>query len=108
MTRNMRPGAWIEMQDVDSQVHTDDASIPPDWPLSRFTELMQAAFAQFGTDAYAASRGGELLHEAGFTNIRHNYIKLPYGTWPKDKSVLDFFFIKHMIMSVETNSILFN
>lgn len=81
----MKPGAWVELQDVDGQVHTDDDTIPEDWPLKRFTEYLVQAFAQFETNAHAAVFGGQYLAEAGFVNIQHNYIKLPYGTWPKDK-----------------------
>ncbi|KAH6984716.1 S-adenosyl-L-methionine-dependent methyltransferase [Ilyonectria sp. MPI-CAGE-AT-0026] len=82
---HMKPGAWVELQDVDGDVHTDDDSIPKDWPIKRFTELLLEAFAQFGTNAHAAVFGGQYLAEAGFVNIKHNYIKLPYGTWPRDK-----------------------
>lgn len=81
----MKPGAWVELQDVDGQVHTDDNSIPDDWPLKRFTEIILQAFALYETNAHAAVFGGQYLAEAGFVNIKHNYIKLPYGTWPKDK-----------------------
>ncbi|UKZ82566.1 hypothetical protein TrVFT333_010358 [Trichoderma virens FT-333] len=65
---HMKPGGWVELQDVDGDVHSDDNTIPEDWPLKKFTEYMLEAFAKFG-----------------FVNIQHNYIKLPYGTWPKDK-----------------------
>ncbi|OAA58349.1 hypothetical protein ISF_06888 [Cordyceps fumosorosea ARSEF 2679] len=82
---HMRPGAWVELQDVDGAVHTDDDSVPKDWPLKIFTDLLIEAFAQFGTTANAAESGRQYLEEAGFVNIQHNYIKLPYGTWPKDK-----------------------
>ncbi|KAJ0131716.1 hypothetical protein HZ326_25186 [Fusarium oxysporum f. sp. albedinis] len=82
---NMKPGAWVELQDVDGQVHTDDNSIPDDWPLKRFTEIILQAFALYETNAHAAVFGGQYLAEAGFVNIKHNFIKLPYGTWPKDK-----------------------
>ncbi|VTT57537.1 unnamed protein product [Fusarium fujikuroi] len=83
--KNMKPGAWVELQDVDGQVHTDDNSIPDDWPLKRFTEIILQAFALYETNAHAAVFGAQYLAEAGFVNIKHNYIKLPYGTWPKDK-----------------------
>jgi hypothetical protein len=84
-TRNMKPGAWVELQDVDGQVHSDDDSIPEDWPLKRFTEIILQAFALYETNAHAAVFGRQYLAEAGFVNIKHNFIKLPYGTWPKDK-----------------------
>ncbi|OAA43969.1 methyltransferase domain-containing protein [Beauveria brongniartii RCEF 3172] len=84
---HIRPGGWVELQDVDGVVHTDDNSVPKDWPLKRLTDLLVEAFAQFGTNANAAESGREYLEEAGFVNIQHNHIKLPYGTWPKDKNV---------------------
>ncbi|GFP57486.1 secondary metabolism regulator LAE1 [Trichoderma asperellum] len=82
---HMKPGGWIELQDVDGDVHSDDDTVPDDWPLKRFTEILLEGFAKFGTNAHAAVFGGQYLEEAGFVNIQHNYIKLPYGTWPKDK-----------------------
>lgn len=82
---NLKPGGWVELQDVDGEVHSDDNSVPDDWPVKRFTDLLVAGFAQFGTNAHAAACGRQYLEEAGFVNIQHNYIKLPYGTWPKDK-----------------------
>lgn len=83
----MKPGGWVELQDVDGDVHSDDDTIPDDWPLKRFAEILVEGFAKFGTNAHAAVFGGQYLKEAGFVNIQHNYIKLPYGTWPKDKWV---------------------
>ncbi|KAF2969775.1 hypothetical protein GQX73_g3800 [Xylaria multiplex] len=82
---NLRPGAWIELQDVDGMVHCDDGTLTPDWPILVFTNIMVEAFAKFGTKSHAAVFGGQYLTKAGFVNIQHHTIKLPYGTWPKDR-----------------------
>ncbi|TGJ81717.1 hypothetical protein E0Z10_g7052 [Xylaria hypoxylon] len=84
---NMRPGAWIELQDVDGMVHCDDGTLPPDWPILVFTNIMVEAFAKFGTKSHAAVFGGQYLVESGFVNIQHHTIKLPYGTWPRDRTM---------------------
>lgn len=81
----MQPGAWLEMQDVDGAVHCDDGTLPSDWPLVQFCSYMLEAFAKLGTNAHAAMFGGKYLEEAGFVNIQHHMVKLPYGMWPKDK-----------------------
>ncbi|TDZ15644.1 Secondary metabolism regulator LAE1 [Colletotrichum orbiculare MAFF 240422] len=83
---HMKPGAWVELQDVDGQVHCDDGTLPPDWPLVRFTEALVEAFAKFGTNSHAAVFGRQYLEQAGFVNIQHHTVKLPYGTWPRDKT----------------------
>jgi len=72
---------------VDGAVHCDDGTLPSDWPLVRFCDLMVEAFAKLGTRSHAAMFGGNYLHEAGFVNIQHHAAKLPYGTWPADKLV---------------------
>ncbi|KAK1979841.1 methyltransferase domain-containing protein [Colletotrichum cereale] len=84
---HMSPGGWVELQDVDGQVHCDDGTMPPDWPLVRFTNYLVEAFAKFGTNSHAAVFGRQYLEEAGFVNIQHHTVKLPYGTWPKDKTM---------------------
>ncbi|KAK8072916.1 hypothetical protein PG996_006264 [Apiospora saccharicola] len=84
---NLKPGGWVELQDVDGAVHCDDGSLPSDWPLVRFCDLMIEAFAKLGGRSHAAMFGGNYLHEAGFVNIQHRTAKLPYGTWPKDKTM---------------------
>ncbi|KAI1115666.1 S-adenosyl-L-methionine-dependent methyltransferase [Nemania sp. NC0429] len=82
---NLKPGGWVELQDVDGMVHCDDGTLPPNWPILVFTNTMVEAFASNGTTSHAAVFGGQYLVECGFVNIQHHAIKLPYGTWPKDK-----------------------
>ncbi|KAF6819456.1 methyltransferase domain-containing protein [Colletotrichum musicola] len=84
---HIRPGGWVELQDVDGQVHCDDGTLPPDWPLVRFTNHLVEAFGKFGTNSHAAVFGRQYLEQAGFVNIQHRTVKLPYGTWPKDKTM---------------------
>ncbi|KAM0813946.1 putative Methyltransferase domain-containing protein [Seiridium cardinale] len=84
---NLKPGGWIELQDVDGAVHCDDGTLPSDWPVLVFCNLMVEAFSKLGTTSHAAMFGGKYLEEAGFVNIRHHTAKLPYGTWPKDRTM---------------------
>ena len=81
----MKPGAWIELQDIDNQCHSDDNTIPDDWPIKRLCDFLVDAFRQFNRNARAADLGAEYLDKAGFVNIKHNYVKLPCGPWPVDK-----------------------
>ncbi|KAI1859685.1 hypothetical protein JX265_004917 [Neoarthrinium moseri] len=84
---NLKPGGWVELQDVDGAVHCDDGTLPDDWPVLVFCNLMVEAFAKLGTTSHAAAFGGKYLEEAGFVNIQHHTAKLPYGTWPKDRTM---------------------
>ncbi|CAJ2499711.1 Uu.00g025640.m01.CDS01 [Anthostomella pinea] len=71
---NLKPSAWLELQDVDGMVHCDDGTLPPDLPVLVFTNLMVEAL-KFRTKSHAAVFGGQYLAECRFVNI---------GTWPKD------------------------
>lgn len=89
------------MQDVDGAVHCDDGSLPPDWPVLVFCNLMVEAFSKLGTTSHAAMFGGKYLEEAGFVNIQHHTAKLPYGTWPKDRLVAPLY--SHLMKPVATS-----
>lgn len=75
----MRPGARIELQDIDHQCHSDDDTIPDNWPVTRLYDLLVDAFQRFSGNSRAADLGGEYLTNAGFINIQHNCVKLSFG-----------------------------
>ncbi|KAF5017330.1 hypothetical protein F66182_10759 [Fusarium sp. NRRL 66182] len=65
---HMRPGAWIEIQELDARANCDDGSLAPDAPLSRFFDTAETALASFGTKFRAGESLREPLEKAGFTN----------------------------------------
>jgi len=83
LARNLKPGAWIELQEFDGRVHCDDGTIAPDAPLKRFYELIPKAMANFGMAFNAGEALQEPLEKAGFVNVSCKVLKIPFGSWAK-------------------------
>ncbi|KAF5002462.1 hypothetical protein FDECE_10621 [Fusarium decemcellulare] len=84
---HMNPGAWIEIQELDARANCDDGSLAPDAPLSKFFDTAEEAVASFGMKFRAGEKLGEPLEKAGFVNVSCKVLKVPIGTWPKDKKL---------------------
>ncbi|EPE06649.1 methyltransferase domain-containing protein [Ophiostoma piceae UAMH 11346] len=94
---NMRPGGWIETGDFDGDIHCDDGTMPPGWPVKVFWDKLAEAMP-LSTDAFTddtkerrdmqvVRRTGVLLAQAGFVNVAHKSYKVPIGIWPANKTM---------------------
>jgi hypothetical protein len=81
--RHMKPGAWIEIQELDARANCDDFSLPEDAPLAKFFDTATEAVAHFGMRFRAGENLREPLEKAGFVNVTCKVLKVPIGTWAK-------------------------
>jgi hypothetical protein len=79
----MKPGAWIEIQELDARANCDDGSLAPDAPLAKFFDTAEQAVASFGMKFRAGENLREPLEKAGFINVSCKVLKVPIGTWAK-------------------------
>ncbi|KAK1624304.1 methyltransferase domain-containing protein [Colletotrichum phormii] len=82
--RALKPGGWIEMQDMVWAFASDDGTVGPDYTPKKTVDLLREAFDKFGVDLDAADRFGDRIDAAGFVNQIHDVEKVPVGTWPKE------------------------
>lgn len=86
---HLKPGAWIEMQEIHHRPRSAnvDGSVPPEHPVAKFWTLITEGLDALGVDL-EISAGGNLprkMEEAGFTNVTERVFHVPIGTWPKNK-----------------------
>ncbi|KAF9869752.1 methyltransferase domain-containing protein [Colletotrichum karsti] len=84
--RALKPGGWLELQDIVPECKCDDDTIPPgsEYAPARMMELIKEGVATFGVDLRAGKSHMERMEKAGFRNLVHDAKKVPIGTWPKD------------------------
>ncbi|KAH0421431.1 hypothetical protein CcaCcLH18_13429 [Colletotrichum camelliae] len=85
--RVLKPGGWIELQDMKWTFDCDDGSMPSDCTLPKFTSLVKVGLAKFGVEHFAADHHVERLEAAGFVNQINDAKKLPVGPWAKEKDL---------------------
>ncbi|KAJ4289413.1 hypothetical protein N0V88_006893 [Collariella sp. IMI 366227] len=84
---SLKPGGWIELQDLSAEILCSDSTLPPSDPVHYLYTLCGRAFSQFGMDVTLPKRLRPLLEGAGFENIQCVVKKVPIGPWARDKTM---------------------
>ncbi|KAI4594494.1 hypothetical protein KJ359_008283 [Pestalotiopsis sp. 9143b] len=82
---NLKPGGWIEFQELHAWPQCDDGTMLPDDAVAGFYKLVVEAFAKLGLDIHAPCKLDKPLEAAGFTNVQCVVKKIPIGTWARDR-----------------------
>ncbi|KAK3493611.1 S-adenosyl-L-methionine-dependent methyltransferase [Neurospora crassa] len=83
----LKPGGWIEFQELNCEVFCDDETMPDDDPVKVLYDFSQEAFAKFNMNITMPKTLRRYLADAGFVNIQCVVKKVPIGVWAKDKTL---------------------
>ncbi|KAE8133574.1 S-adenosyl-L-methionine-dependent methyltransferase [Aspergillus pseudotamarii] len=79
-----KPGGWVEFQDWDVNVYSEDDSIKGT-SVEKYYSVVCGSFTKAGFTISPGPHLGEWLQEAGFEEIHVQKYRAPVGGWPKDK-----------------------
>ncbi|KAH9438779.1 hypothetical protein MCOR02_002380 [Pyricularia oryzae] len=78
----LKPGGWIEFQEIYPKVSCDDGSMPDDFPLIELYDLIERLLAQHsGFQIFIAEQLPRELERLGYVNIQRRVFNIPVGTW---------------------------
>ncbi|TLD27320.1 hypothetical protein PspLS_04783 [Pyricularia sp. CBS 133598] len=78
----LKPGGWIEFQEIYPKVSCDDGSMPDDFPLIELYDLIERLLAQHsGFQIFVAEQLPRELERLGYVNIQRRVFNIPVGTW---------------------------
>jgi SAM-dependent methyltransferase len=81
---NLKPGGWIEVQEVQFPIgYADDGRVTKDSPLLVWSKHVQEAAGKDGIDTMCTEKFREHLEKQGFINIREQRVRWAVGAWPK-------------------------
>ncbi|KAK1675459.1 methyltransferase domain-containing protein [Colletotrichum godetiae] len=85
----LKPGGWIELQELRFVLQCDDGTMPgtEEYGYGKFVDLCMSGFRSFGINPLAMERNSEMLRESGFENVVEKVWKVPIGTWPRDQKL---------------------
>ncbi|KAF1991871.1 S-adenosyl-L-methionine-dependent methyltransferase [Aulographum hederae CBS 113979] len=83
----LKPGGWLEIQDLQFPFRCDDGSAGPESPFMKWSDHMMAGAAAVGVDLCAGARFEEWLKEAGFVDVAVQRFAWPVGRWPRDEKM---------------------
>ncbi|KAL7266964.1 hypothetical protein RUND412_010469 [Rhizina undulata] len=87
----LKPGGWIELQDIGGVFYADDNSLPPDNILAIWAEHWSTIAENSGRPLRTVAPGNaKALKEVGCVDVSEKILKLPVGPWAKEKSEKEF------------------
>jgi hypothetical protein len=81
----MKPGGWLELQEIYHFPQCHDGSMPADHIVSRFWNLVSEGLAVLGVNFRATLTLADKVREAGFVNVKERIFHVPIGVWPRNK-----------------------
>lgn len=81
---SLRPGGWIELQDLSFPLRCDDGTAPPDSSVMRWSACMLEGASRQGIDLTASMRFPNMLNAAGFVDVHVETHPWPLNRWPRD------------------------
>lgn len=83
MTRNTVPGGWVEIQDWDCTLRSEDGSTK-NTSIEQYYDIVIGAFEKAGYETRPGPNLEQWFREVGFENIHVQKYRAPMGVWPKD------------------------
>ncbi|KAL1962611.1 hypothetical protein VTN77DRAFT_9325 [Rasamsonia byssochlamydoides] len=81
---HLRPGGWLEMQEFETVLYSDDASIAQAEHIRNWSNMINEASQRFGKPFNGAGRLKQAMVDAGFVDVREEIYKVPIGAWSED------------------------
>ncbi|OIW31213.1 S-adenosyl-L-methionine-dependent methyltransferase [Coniochaeta ligniaria NRRL 30616] len=84
---HLRPGGWMELQEVHHFPSSADGSMPADHPVAQYWALINQGLANLGIDFHATGQGrlASMMRECGYVNVAEKVFHIPIGTWAKNR-----------------------
>ncbi|KAE9374659.1 S-adenosyl-L-methionine-dependent methyltransferase [Stipitochalara longipes BDJ] len=82
---NLKPGGWLEMQELAHPIRNDDGTLTPEHTIYKWSHFLLEATRRIGSPCDNPTKYAEWMREAGFVNVQEVIYKWPSNPWPKDK-----------------------
>lgn len=81
---SLNPGGWMEMQEHECRIRSDDDTISQAPAIQDWSHNMDVASTRTGKRLNVAHLHRQWMIDAGFVDVAEDIHKLPIGSWPKD------------------------
>jgi hypothetical protein len=85
--RHIKPGGWMECQELDHFPRCDDGTMAPDDWMVKYWDTVADGLVPFGVCFRDTPKLKGMMEDAGFINITERLFFTPIGPWPKNRAL---------------------
>jgi len=82
---HLKPGGWLELQEIHHFPQCHDGSMPPDHPIVKYWNYIDQGLNALGVNFSGTLLLANRMREAGFVNVTTRIFHVPIGLWPRNK-----------------------
>ncbi|KUJ15270.1 S-adenosyl-L-methionine-dependent methyltransferase [Mollisia scopiformis] len=82
---HIKPGGFLEFQEMEPFPYSDDSSLLPTSPLLKYYTSIHLGLKNLGVDLERSRDELTKLSSYNFINTQHEILKIPIGTWSETK-----------------------
>ncbi|TDZ15455.1 Secondary metabolism regulator LAE1 [Colletotrichum orbiculare MAFF 240422] len=84
---HLKPGGWIELQELHHLPYSANNSLTASHPVVQYWQHIDVGLAKLGVNLNAAAGDWlpNAMREAGFANVTERVLHVPIGTWPRNR-----------------------
>ncbi|KIV98561.1 uncharacterized protein PV09_09642 [Verruconis gallopava] len=84
---HLKPGGWMECQEIDHFPKCHDGKMAVDNELLKFCNLVADGLERHGVKLRETCKLKDMMRAAGFVNIVEQVFHMPIGSWPESNSL---------------------
>ncbi|OTB03948.1 hypothetical protein M426DRAFT_59510 [Hypoxylon sp. CI-4A] len=86
---HLKPGGWIELQEIHHFPMSSNNSLTQDHPVSQYWKYVDEGLETLGVNFRFSDEGriAALMRQCGYVNVTEKVFHIPIGTWPKNKTL---------------------
>ncbi|KAI1454082.1 S-adenosyl-L-methionine-dependent methyltransferase [Annulohypoxylon moriforme] len=86
---HLRPGGWIELQEIHHFPTSSNNTLASDHPVAQYWQYVDEGLINLGVSFRTSNEGriAAAMRECGYVNVTERVFHIPIGTWPKNKTL---------------------
>ena len=84
-SRHIKPGGFLEFQEMEPFPYSDDESLESSSPLLKYYISIHEGLQNLGVNLQRSRDEAANLSSYEFINAHHEILKIPIGNWPESK-----------------------
>ncbi|KAI2469739.1 S-adenosyl-L-methionine-dependent methyltransferase [Annulohypoxylon bovei var. microspora] len=86
---HLKPGGWVELQEIHHFPMSSNNTLAKDHPISQYWEFVDEGLENLGVNLRFSEEGriATMMRQCGYVNVTERIFHIPIGTWPKNKTL---------------------